>query len=385
MKDKRLRAGVDVGARQNASPAAVPLVAMIDVSFDFRSDTPPGKDPDTFSPTLRKYNELLWSKPLPSGALFELDAGSPPYYLHHRSELGEFWLSSDTAVPNFLYLPWIGDRFPELRRKGYWPDGYTIGGSIVFPAQRVDGRMTINVARAFNGRIKDRFDLTLECIRRHYLGEPSPLSDVLGRDADFFELFGTFASYVSFFHLQDLVHENDSTVRFHAPFSDFHSSPLPQNLDAYLAYRERAIEFIEARKQRIAAYVAEHPPATPRPVWASQRFEAVLTHAQTVGQRELLQELLAAGDRLGLHTRPYVASVMFAAPTMRTRMLFTAWPEPAGMHMWVSADTFEQFFLGISADDARRELGPDGERDLDQAATREFIAGLERLLHSLSP
>ena len=169
------------------------------------------------------------------------------------------------------------------------------------------------------------------------------------------------------------------------PFEDFTARRCRRTLDAYLAYRERAIEFIESRNRRIAAYVAEHPPATPRPVWASQRFEAVLTHAQTVGQRELLEELLAAGDRLGLHTRPYVASVMFAAPTMRTRMLFTAWPEPAGMHMWVSADTFEQFFPEISADDARRELGPDGERDLDQAATREFIAGLERLLHSLSP
>ena len=74
---------------------------MIDVTFDFRSDTPPGKDPDTFSPTLRRYHQLLWSKPLPSGALFELDVTGPPYYLHHRSELGEFWLSSDAVVPSF--------------------------------------------------------------------------------------------------------------------------------------------------------------------------------------------------------------------------------------------------------------------------------------------
>ena len=63
-------------------------------------------------------------------------------------------------------------------------------------------------------------------------------------------------------------------------------------------------------------------------------------------------------------------------------MLFTVWPETGGMHMWVSADAFEQFFPEISADEARRHVGPDGEeRLLDQTAIREFIAGLERLLH----
>jgi uncharacterized protein DUF6994 len=65
---------------------------MIDITFDFRSDTPPGKDPDTWSPTLRRYHQLLWSKRLASGVLFELDVSGPPFYLHHRSELGEFSL-----------------------------------------------------------------------------------------------------------------------------------------------------------------------------------------------------------------------------------------------------------------------------------------------------
>ena len=40
----------------------------IDVTFDFRSDTRPKKDPDKDSATLRRYHKLLWSKPLPSGA-----------------------------------------------------------------------------------------------------------------------------------------------------------------------------------------------------------------------------------------------------------------------------------------------------------------------------
>ena len=73
----------------------------IDIAFDFRSDTPPGKDPDTFSPTLRRYHRLLWSKPLPSGVVFELDDTNPHVYLHHRSEVGEFFLRSDTVIPTF--------------------------------------------------------------------------------------------------------------------------------------------------------------------------------------------------------------------------------------------------------------------------------------------
>ena len=46
---------------------------MIDTRFDTRSDAG-GRDPDSHSKTLRRYHQLLWSKPLPSGALFDLDA-----------------------------------------------------------------------------------------------------------------------------------------------------------------------------------------------------------------------------------------------------------------------------------------------------------------------
>ena len=232
---------------------------MIDITFDFRSDTPPGKDPDTFSPTLRRYHQLLWSKPLPSGALFD-STSPPPVYLHHRSELGEFWLSSDAVVPTFRWLAHIIDQIPEVEREEFMRIGYTIGGMMVFPANRVDGKMTINGARGCHRRIRDRFDLTVECIRRYYLDEPSPLSDTLALYADFFGLFGDFAGYVDFFHLQDLVNEATSTVKFFMPFEDFTTSPLPATLDAYLAYRQHAIEFIESRNRRIADYVRTEAP-----------------------------------------------------------------------------------------------------------------------------
>jgi hypothetical protein len=60
---------------------------------------------------------------------------------------------------------------------------------------------------------------------------------------------------VDFFHLQDLVNENTLTVKFSMPFEDFTASPLPHALDAYIAYRQRSIEFIESRNRRIAARI----------------------------------------------------------------------------------------------------------------------------------
>lgn len=49
------------------------------------------------------------------------------------------------------------------------------------------------------------------------------------------------------FELQDLVTAEASGVRFFSPFEDFTSSSVPDNIAAYLAYRERAVDFIEAR------------------------------------------------------------------------------------------------------------------------------------------
>jgi hypothetical protein len=234
------------------------LAEAIDITFDFRSDTPPGRDPDARSPTLRRYHKFLWSKPLPSGAPFELDATTPDTYLHHLSKLGEFSLSSDAVIPTFSrarQLAPIIDQITDVQRGEFQYIGYTIGGMMVFPRNPVGGKMTINQARGCHPRIRDRFDLTLECIRRHYLDEPSPLRDTLARYADFFGLFGDFEGYVDFFHLQDLVNEVTPTIKFSLPFEDFTTSPLPVTLDAYLMYSQRAIEFIESRNRRIAAHI----------------------------------------------------------------------------------------------------------------------------------
>jgi hypothetical protein len=232
----------------------------IDVTFDFRLDTRPGGDPDALSPTLRRYHRQLWSKPLPNGKMFELVDTTPRAYLHHSSHLGEFRLSSDTVIPTFRKerrLAHVFEESPEELAE-FMRIGYTIGAMMLFPGNQVDRRMTINAARGCHPLIKDRFEQTVECIRRHYLGLDSPLRSTLQRYADFFRLFGDFRGYVEFFLLQDLVADDSAEVNFFLPFSGFLSSPVPANTMEYKTYMRRAMEFINARNRRIQAQF-EHP------------------------------------------------------------------------------------------------------------------------------
>ena len=94
-------------------------------------------------------------------------------------------------------------------------------------------------------------DLTLECVRRYYRHEDSPLAATFGRYAGFFALFEDFRGYVDFFLLRDLVSADYETVRFFMPFNDFSPPAIPRDLDTYLEFRRLSIEFTEARNRRI--------------------------------------------------------------------------------------------------------------------------------------
>lgn len=232
------------------------MTINIDISFDFRTDTPPGQDLDTYSPTLAGYHTALWSKSLPNGTIFHLEAGSPPFYLHHHSEVGEFWLSSDQGVNTYTHqmaMQPIIAQLPDAELESFRTIAATIGAMMVWPANRIDGKPTINGARGLHRSISDRLDLTVECVRRFYCGEDNnPLRSTFERYADFFALFGDFAGFVDFFVLQDLTTRDGSDVRFFLPFDGFQSAARPREVETYVEYRRRAIEFIMARAQRIA-------------------------------------------------------------------------------------------------------------------------------------
>jgi hypothetical protein len=227
---------------------------IIDTQFDFRTDSN-GRDIDSASLTLRKYHKILWSKPLPNGKIFRLSDEKANAYLYHKSELGEFYLGSDVITQSYghqVRKQWIFQQIQDEVNEFYVAE-CTIGSYIIFPNKRIMNNHTINQARGCNRLIDDRFDLTLECIRRFYLGQTSPLYDTLLRYKSFFDLFGDFMGYVEFFLLQDLVDECGG-IKFYLPFDNFRNSSVFSTIDDYRLYKRGAMEFIRKRNNRIAMF-----------------------------------------------------------------------------------------------------------------------------------
>lgn len=226
---------------------------IIDIKYKFYHDSK-GGDPDSASPTLRSYHKILWSKPLSNGSIFEL-FDKNGHYLYHKSELGEFFLGSDAithSYKNHKRKKWITEQIPN-EVNDLFETGFTIGAYIVFPNNRIDGKHTINQARGVNRLIDDRFDLTLECIRLFYLGKDNPLYSTLLRYKNFFNLFDDFMGYIHFFLLDDLIDENNN-IKFYLPFDDFKTRPTFFDVSQYLLYKERVMNFIKARNNRIDSY-----------------------------------------------------------------------------------------------------------------------------------
>lgn len=228
----------------------------IDVTRNLLEDAG-GRDPDSHSPLLRQYHRQLWSRPLPSGHTLELDEK-----LRLRSGDEDWWLASD-AITN-SYLSWSqpawfakvrSDIDPDLVR-GLFDAGCTVGAYIVFPYARrqEDGKYpwSINQARGMRRQVRDRMDLTLECIRRHFRGEDSPLAPTLTNVEGFFALFDDFNEYVQHFLLDGLV-DNDGKVRYLTDHVDLAGDGLPRSADEYRTYIARTMDFIKSRNEAIVA------------------------------------------------------------------------------------------------------------------------------------
>lgn len=240
----------------------------IDIQFDFTTDIPKywnnfwgnknglgagNSDPDTSSKTLQQYHQLLWSKKLPNGEHMDLSIGSGSNYLTWKN----FRFGSDSITASFRY-----ERYRNMIEKvknsvcnyqifmeNFLRKSYTIGGETIFPKWHGG----INQTRGCNSLIKDRWDLTLECIRRYYISEPSPLYETLKKDKAFFDLFVDFKGYVDFFYFQDCVSSNYNSVVFWLGNGEFLQNPLPKTVDEYIHWINSNLEFVEHRNARIQA------------------------------------------------------------------------------------------------------------------------------------
>ena len=221
----------------------------IDIDFDFRQDS--SGDPDTDSQKLYEAHIFLWNKVLPCGKIFDLKIIGDNYgRLLIKNNLCDN-LSSDRMCPHFdgkyngKFDGWLSDfEREELKYKVR-----TIGGHIIFPAHKRNG-FTINQAKGVNRKICDRFDLTLECIKRFYQNKESPLYDTLERYKVFFDLFIDFSGFITFFMLQDFIDEREQ-LKFSLPFDNFNRSPLPQTVAEYKQYKVHTIDLMNSRNKRI--------------------------------------------------------------------------------------------------------------------------------------
>ena len=242
--------------KNESTPIVMPAV---DTSFDFRTDTPKGCDPDRYSKTLKRYHQALWSKELPNGEVMKLEAvRDPNYYLVWK----DFDFGSDSIIVELRYKKYkhvidkVADKVGDI--EVYYENlvrrSYTIGGMIIFP-KHIN---SMNQMRGTCSRISDRWDLTLECIRRYYIGEKSPLSSVIESDKEFFDLFVDFKGYVDFFFLQDCVSEDYKEVEIWCGDASFDKSGLPETVDDYFEFIRKEHAFLDKRNERIKTYCLEH-------------------------------------------------------------------------------------------------------------------------------
>lgn len=245
---------------------------VFDTSFDYKTDKPAKTKPDADkdSPRLRLDHALLWTKKLNSGVLF---APTPPsrrrdgYLIFTDGDENRHWYGSDAITSS--YTTWTKPKalvnavakLSEDEKSRYLDPPYIIGSSMIWPVRSKD-RATMNRERGFRLSIADRMDLTVECIRCHYAGEPEgPLTDAINAYADFFALFdGGFKEFVDFFHLQDLVTHDYKQVQFYLPFNGFDRAGTPATKDEYVMYREATLEFVVRRNRRMAQWVMENHP-----------------------------------------------------------------------------------------------------------------------------
>lgn len=226
-------------------------------------DLPEGKDADAKSPMLRAAHRRLWSKCAPSSGRVEL---ADDLTMTWPAGVRGLRLSSDTIATTH-------ERYQSIRDRGLWRNlsaasqqrydrgFYTIGAFIILPCHE----RSLNQCRGTRWQIKDRFDLTLECIRLYFEGvtaiERNPLGDILFSDAAFFDMFGHraggFHAYVQFFHLRDLV--TSGRIRWFDNSAvdewQFGVLPLPTNHAGYVSYLENVLTFVRSRGEALAQAV----------------------------------------------------------------------------------------------------------------------------------
>ena len=266
-------------------------------------------DPDYRSKRLYEFHKFLWNKQeqrkvdvIWNGYAYELiGIDDKKFRLGSDSIMSIYWHCSDkyepyaTIIKNLSQIENIEntDEYKNLygKYKGFYLDkditnycplkkfiylylqkANTIGGFIVFPRHDVS---TVNTVRGKSGKIRDRFDLTLECIRRYYqTRDYNPLFDVLeenkmyfGKDEDFFDIFrkgkSGFENYARFFCLNEswvnngkvlcLMNKDNKSLDTY----DFSQEPLPKSTKQWWTFYRNIMDRLNARNKQIEKLLSD--------------------------------------------------------------------------------------------------------------------------------
>ena len=254
-------------------------------------------DPDAYSEKLYKFHKFLWNKREQRSVEVKWKNYIPAYELNDET----FRLGSDSIINIYWHRTSVDmpdkniknnrsaleGKIGELENskddrenKRFYSEHYslykefiwhylqyanTIGGFVVFPRHE---NPTINTKRGF-GKIGDRFDLTLECIKRYYKDKErsktnyNPVFSTLNNehieeDKYFFGMFKTFENYAKFFCLsgeRNWVNENGQVLNLFDNTSldnyDFSQEPLPTKADQWWTFYDNIMKRLDARNKQI--------------------------------------------------------------------------------------------------------------------------------------
>lgn len=194
--------------------------------------------------------EWLNGRTLPDGTILELTRKG-----RELVTADGIRLSGDNMVTRFTgRIPGITDALEqklgedwETFQQGIIRSGWRIGAEILFPRHP----NSLNGMRGFSWQIMDRFDLTLDCIRKFYDGLPSPLTWVLESDRAWFDHFLNFRGFVDFFLLNDWI---DSSYQVIDQLGT--GNVLPQTVKELEHWLFRMEELTDARCRRIEESVS---------------------------------------------------------------------------------------------------------------------------------
>jgi len=224
---------------------------LIDVNYQFHICKNGNEkfDIDLQCREIYDYHKVLWQRKLPNGKMlhFEIRKNRGGYYLFEMNSKIRF--GSDSILHTYRNyskgkIKNLIKEFNQNDLNQFYEKLTTIGGYIIFPKHM----NSLNQRRGNHSLVADRFDITLDSIRKYYRGEKIdyPLRNDLEKDREFFSWFIDFESYVSFFYLDDLVDKKSRRILF---FSE--DKPLPTSKASYLIYKANVLSFLEKRNRRI--------------------------------------------------------------------------------------------------------------------------------------